>query len=245
MLLNRSVLIRVRSVPGATLAVALLLSGCAAGPGLQMHHAKASNPTLDDLAPTPLDRYRAVTRPVDSSLSLAVHVGGRLSDAQKLAISELAQHAVDPGAGAIVIRIAAQEAPGSDAAIEAQAAADLLRALGAPVDHIQTGRYETDIAPAPVRISYRSIEAVGPDCRKGWDNFSATGSNRTTEHFGCAMAANLAAMVADPHDLDHPAGESPADATRRGIILGKYRKGETTSASKDEQASGSVSQAVK
>ena len=58
-------------------------------------------------------------------------------------------------------------------------------------------------------------------------------------------AANLAAMISNPRDLERPSPDTPADATRRGVTLAKYRKGEQTSAAKDEQASGNVSQAVK
>ena len=74
---------------------------------------------------------------------------------------------------------------------------------------------------------------------------AATGQNRAYAHFGCADAANLAAMVADPHDLTRPKTETPYDATRRETVLGKYRKGELTSSQKDDQATGAISQAVK
>ena len=105
--------------------------------------------------------------------------------------------------------------------------------------------YDATSSGAPVKITYRTLVAVGPDCRKGWDDMAATGSNRNYGHFGCAASANLAAMIADPRDLQHPAAEDPSDATRRGVTLGKYRKGEQTSAAKDDQASGAVSSSVK
>ena len=52
-------------------------------------------------------------------------------------------------------------------------------------------------------------------------------------------------MIANPGDLLAPRPTDPSDAARRDTVLGKYRQGETTSASKDDQASGTVSEVAK
>ena len=97
---------------------------------------------------------------------------------------------------------------------------------------------------APVYARYARYEATGPDCRKGWDNLTSTLKNVASTHFGCAGAANLAAMVADAHDLERPSPTAPADSVRRAIVLDKYRQGIITSSPKDPQAQGVVSSAV-
>lgn len=234
------------SLPRITTATALaglVLSSCAS-PQVAPRTAAVPNPTLNAEAATPLDRYRAVAQAVEGELNLAPHPGGRLSETQKLAVTEEIRQWQD-GDGRIQVDIPANQPADGDSVRMAQSVAAFLISLGASADRISLGRYDSKSVAGPVRIRYHGTEAIGPDCRKGWDNFSATGANKTTEHFGCAVAANLAAMVANPRDLMRPAPETAADASRRGVIFAKYRKGEPTSAAKDEQASGNVSQAVK
>ncbi len=244
MLWNRGDMARTTSKLLLALLAGLSLTACATMPGGPAKATAEPNPTLDKHAATPLDQYRAATRAVGGHLALAPHPGGQLSDAQKQALSDLQANS-GISDGPVVILIAASEPNSGDSQSTANATAAVLTKLGVAANQIRFGRYEADGAPPTVRIIYQTVEAIGPDCRKGWDDFSATGSNRATGHFGCALAANLAAMIANPRDLDRPTQETPADATRRGVILAKYRKGEQTTAAKDEQASGNVSQAVK
>ena len=207
--------------------------------------AHAVNPTYDPRPTTPLSQYRAAMEEMDGQIALASHAGGQLSDAQKTALKTLVTKVASLIEGAFVVRIAGPDPESGDAASTAQAAAEQLRALGVSSDRISFGRYDAPQRGGPVQISYSAFAAIGPNCKKGWDDFSATGDNKVTRHFGCATASNLAAMIADPRDLQRPAAETSADATRRINVLTKYRKGETTSTSKDDQASGTVSQSVK
>lgn len=228
--------------------LAAFMSSCAqspANPALGSTPNKPGNPTFERNPITPLSQYRAVAEQLDGQIALSPHPAGRLSDAQKAALKTLVTKVATLSEGAYVVRIAGPDPENGDAATTAQAAADQLRALGVASDRITFGRYDASQAGGPVQVAYTAFVAIGPDCRKGWDNFTTTGENKVTRHFGCATAANLAAMIADPRDLQRPAAETSADATRRINVLNKYRKGETTSSGKDEQASGSVSQSVK
>jgi pilus assembly protein CpaD len=119
-----------------------------------------------------------------------------------------------------------------------------LQALGVPSARVRTGDYPAPADAARVLVSFSSLEAHGPDCGGHWNNVTSTGSNRVTEHFGCAVTANFAAQVADPRDFLNPAGAAPADAGRREVVLGKYRNGEITSTPRDDQAVGAISGAV-
>jgi pilus assembly protein CpaD len=74
---------------------------------------------------------------------------------------------------------------------------------------------------------------------------SKSANNDVQPNFGCAVTANMALMVANPNDLLRPTDSGPSDAGRRMTVLEKYREGKVTSSEKDEQAKGSVSQAVK
>lgn len=224
------------------------MASCAQAPLLPLQGqsaAKAANPTFDAKAATPLSQYRPAVEELDGQLALAAHRSGQLSDAQKTALKTLVTKVGDLSEGAFVVRIAGPDPEIGDAASTAQAAAELLHAYGVASDRITFGRYEAAQRGGPVQIAYSAFVAVGPNCRKGWDDFSATGQNDVTRHFGCATASNLAAMIADPRDLQRPATETSPDASRRINVITKYRKGETTSTNKDDQASGTVSQSVK
>ena len=70
-------------------------------------------------------------------------------------------------------------------------------------------------------------------------------TNDVQKNFGCATTANMAAQVANPADLMGASDTAPIDAGRRMDVLSKYRQGKVTSSEKDEQAKGSVAQAVK
>lgn len=83
------------------------------------------------------------------------------------------------------------------------------------------------------------------DCNRTWENLSKTGDNNVYDNFGCAVSSNLAAQIADPRDLTAPTAMASTDASRKTVIFGKYREGKITSQEKDEQASGSISQAIK
>ena len=209
------------------------------------------DPTTSKAPLTPLDQFHAAVRPATDRLALAPHPGGALSASQKAALSAMLQKAADDSEAAIEISYADTDPDSSDAARmsrEAEAYLSQSAALSAsPAGRIKMSRYTADgaTAAAPVVVSLVTVEAVGPNCRGHWGNMAATGDNNVTKHFGCAAAANLAAMVADPRDLQHPSAETPSDAGRRAVILAKYRKGDVTSSAKDEQASGTVSQAVK
>jgi pilus assembly protein CpaD len=51
-------------------------------------------------------------------------------------------------------------------------------------------------------------------------------------------------MIADPSDLVGVQKLDPSDANRRSVVLTKYRNGEKTSAERNGDASGAISQAV-
>ena len=54
---------------------------------------------------------------------------------------------------------------------------------------------------AAVIFSFTRYRAVAPDCDQGWENLAIEWDNQAHSRFGCATAANLAAMVANPEDL--------------------------------------------
>jgi pilus assembly protein CpaD len=92
---------------------------------------------------------------------------------------------------------------------------------------------------APVRLAFNHIAATTAPCGPWQDDVTLSQANMHYGAFGCASQQNLAAAVENPLDLLYPRGLSPADATRRGDVLQKYRTGATFTSSTNESG-GSV-----
>src|SRR5262249_3228138 len=111
---------------------------------------------------------------------------------------------------------------------------------------ITEGPYDASGArSAPLVISYRTYEAVVPNCPDiSHYDFAWTGTNGHLPSFGCAVATNLAAMIANPGDLVATRQMDPADLGRRTVVLSKYRNGEPTATTRTDDSSGAISKAV-
>jgi pilus assembly protein CpaD len=173
---------------------------------------------------------------------LAAHADG-LSAAQARALTSLVDRWRDTGGGPIVIQ--APSHGGGEAYRSAMAIQDALAGLGVRETLIKTVGYEASTTQgAPMIVGFASFEAKGPKCGQNWDAFTRSEKNKPNSNFGCAITANIAAMVANPADLAGPRPNDPSDAQRRDTVLGKYRSGAITSSAKDSSGAGAVSTAV-
>jgi pilus assembly protein CpaD len=218
--------------PGSTALAALALAACQSpGPS-----------TYPNLPLTPTEQYSIQVEEAPDQLALMPHADG-LSALQRAALVGLVNRwRESPGASDLSV----QGPAGGDAAAQRTVSEVLgaLQALGVPAGRVRTGEYDPAEAVRPVLASFTALKAKGPDCEGGWDNLTSTRNNGPSTHFGCAVTANLAAMVADPSHLLAPAAVEAPDGDRRQTVLGKYRKGEVTASAIDQQASGAVSRAV-
>ena len=218
-------------------AVLVGLSACATPP----------TPTVaPPLAGLEVDQWRdkiKITGEPDEIL-LVAHAAG-VSGNQDDALRALVGRWLSAEAREIVV-----SAPigGADPAVAGRMAAQVRNRLimyGAPDPRVRIAGYDAaGGSDAPLRVGFEYFVAEGPRCGDTWENLTATRNNEAYGNFGCAMAANLAAQVANPEDLLRPRDGAPADAGRRDTVLGKYRKGEVTSSAKDEQAKGTISKAI-
>jgi pilus assembly protein CpaD len=83
-----------------------------------------------------------------------------------------------------------------------------------------------------VEIGFVSYVARTDACGDWSDNVADTAANVNSKNFGCSVQQNIAAMVADPRDLQTPSAMGSSDATRRNDVLGKYEHGIVTEADK-------------
>lgn len=212
-----------------------LLAGACANPNPQPWNA----PLAADLFPITVRQSRsAVEIPVQATRY-------KLSYVEIDAIRNIGAEYLAAGHGPIVI--AAPDGAGNeDAAVVVGAEArDILAAMGIDYAAIQGTAYDaTGRTDAPLVVMVDRYVAEATPCFERWADFSRTYSGGNTLNFGCANQANLAAVVTDPADLLGPRDETPSDAGRRSVVLGRYRAGETTITSRGDDEGVSISDAV-
>ncbi|PVM84343.1 CpaD family pilus assembly protein [Caulobacter endophyticus] len=216
----------------------LALAACASAGVSPSGQAAAPTTSTEQWA----DKVKVTAAP--DEVLLAVHAEG-LSPRQVQALDALLARFTEAEARELVVLapVGGPEAPA--AGRMAAAARAYLIDAGAPRFAVRIDSYpaEGDKAP-PLRVGYLRHEVETPRCG-AWENLTATRANDAYGNFGCAVTANMAAQVANPADLQGPRREDPADAMRRGVVLGKYRAGEPTASQKDAQSDGAVSRVVK
>ncbi|MFN3805614.1 CpaD family pilus assembly protein [Asticcacaulis sp.] len=228
MLMNRPAPMRLT----ALLLGTALLSGCTTD----------APPSLQSQALTPLDQYPIKAESRTDALHFKIHADSSLSENQRRALDQLAQRASWNGGGAVDITIMTANTP------------DALRAGASIRSYLSTHQVSVnavsqttaDTQPADVvSLITREYRAAVTACNLEWENLTATRHNAMPQNMGCAINANLAAQIDDPRDIAGPQAAVPGDAGRRSIIIDKYRKGEITSAAKDDAAKSDIAQAIK
>lgn len=222
----------ITSVKIVLLAAALAgLTACASAPPEQGPSKTAATETQQWI-----DKIKVTSAP--DEIVLAPHATG-LSANQGSALEALVGRWLEAEGRELVVT-----APNSAGAMATQVR-DRLITLGAPGARVRVvGFNPTGPEDNTIRVGFLRYEAQPLRCGERWENLTATRNNTAYENFGCAMAANIAAQVANPEDLIRPRDATPIDAGRRDTVLGKYRRGEITSAAKDDQASGAISKAI-
>ncbi|MEQ8433563.1 MAG: CpaD family pilus assembly protein [Oceanicaulis sp.] len=195
-------------------------------------------------APRSLPQASAVPETVRVEMPVDGRDNGLTWDQLEL-IGALAGEYKARGHGPLVISYP-RDAANSDAAIQAIAhARTQFYEAGLSWRQISGGAYNAQgLMNAPVIFSFTRYRAVAPDCPEGWENLRNDRAGEPHARFGCATAANLAAMVADPRDLTTPRTFGDPDAARRQTVLDQYRRGEPTATERGAGESGTVSTAV-
>ncbi|MBR9825961.1 MAG: pilus assembly protein CpaD [Alphaproteobacteria bacterium] len=209
----------------ALIALGLALAGCAtppSGQGLPQASAEAE-----------LFRSEMVIDPRDNGLTYS-----QLAQLDAIATEYKAR-----GHGPLVISYP-QGANNEQAAMHAVAnARNVLFEAGLNWQQISGGAYQAyGDGNGALVFSFTRYRAIAPDCPDGWDDLTPSiNANQRYQRFGCSMAANIAAMVADPRDLITPRTMEPGDTGRRQTVIDAYRQGQATASQSSGQDSGAVS----
>jgi pilus assembly protein CpaD len=191
-------------------------------------------------AVTPTEHFAIQVKPVPQELKLAAHSDG-LSPAQVEALHVFIDDWRNADGPDITLK-APEHGPDRDAAYRTTTdVRDFLISQGVLPAKLRVVGYEAGgDAKAPVLVGFLRYEAKGPTCGQSWSDLTQESSNQEYPEFGCAVTANIAAMIADPADLLQPRASDPADAQRRQAVTDKYRQGVITSSPKDPQADGTL-----
>lgn len=171
---------------------------------------------------------------------------GELSDGDRARIRSFVGMYAQRGHGPLVMSLPAASSNPQLAVTAVAEARSIAWEKGIQYDEISGTSHGAGEAYAqPLILAFQVYDAVAPECgSKAEHDFGDVASNNNLPTLGCSVRTNLAAMIADPADLlgNRPLG--PGDASRREIILEKFRQGESTAAERSQQESGAVSQVV-
>jgi pilus assembly protein CpaD len=182
------------------------------------------------------ERFPITVEPHMESLRVPYNAArGNLDEASSAQLQSFARDYMENGSGAISVS-ATRRIPEAPNYVVGR-----LVAMGIPRGRIMTGNDDALSAADEVKVTYVRYQAHASSCGDWSVNLGDTSENKVSPNFGCATRHNLAAMVADPRDLVTPKSIEPDDAQRRLTVLEKYRKGDTTVATKTDEQKGAVS----
>jgi pilus assembly protein CpaD len=179
----------------AAMIAAAALSGCA-----------MSDMALDDAyqpyGGSDMHPLSVAKGPVTMEVSTAQ---GTLQPQQISAVSTFVHQATQAGVTPITV---AQPTGGGRASRVASEIASLMVQQGVPRSSVRFATYRAG-ANAPVRLTYVSSYGTSLKCGQWTEDATETESNMMAPNHGCAVQANIAAMVANPETLSVPAVTDP------------------------------------
>lgn len=156
-----------------------------------------------------------------------------LSPSQEETVIRFAQQARRTEASQVVV---SRPTGGAHASVVASHVAHLLTEEGIAPRNIVGATYQGG-RNAPVVVSFTRHFATSPECGDWSRSVTETGYNEAYANFGCAQQHNIAALVADPRDLNMPRTSTPPDAMRRSQVITDYREASDTATAGAEAVS--------
>lgn len=203
----------------------LVLAGCAAAV-----LSACATPFTDTLPPMHMRNPIQVAESIERLELYTRPTGLELSARDKLAVAQFLDGYRADGTGPLFMNQPSTAAQG----LGTQQAETVIRGLmaqgGMNPTALQLGSYQSaQGAPAPVVVSYRTLQAIPQDCR-AMEDIVQTYNNQPHRSFGCFHSANLAALVTDPRQLLEPYAQGAPNSQRRTVVYDKYIAGENTAA---------------
>ncbi len=196
---------------------------------------------------TEADLHEIAVSQSGARLEIPLSAAGSFGPELSVQLDEFGSSYRSVGHGPLLVSTPVGAGDTDAAARTAQAVRMQLVEKGVPYAAIAGGTYDAaGRASAPIVLSFTRFEAAAPDCQPVWkENLANTMDNRVSENFGCSINANLAAMIADPADLQMARASDPRDAARRDVVMGKYREGDPSHATRSEDERVALSKAIR
>jgi pilus assembly protein CpaD len=148
---------------------------------------------------------------------------GALHPGQRRAISGIARQAAAAGVTPVTISV---PTGGGGSKVVASQVAQILVQNGVSADMIRRTTYKGSAGSA-VSVSFVKTLGASRECGV-WDkDLTDTDSNRPYTNHGCAVRANMAAMIANPKDIEVPRAVSDNPSANDIVAIDKL--GKTTS----------------
>lgn len=216
--------------------------------GLSALSACASVPTPEGppLA-TAADRHRVQVTEAAQRLEIPVSTGeAALPAGTHAQLRDFASGYLRYGHGAVILSTPSGSSNADTASVLANETRASLVNSGVSYAAVAGSTYDASgVADAPIVVSFARFEAEAPACAPLWEqDLAHQSNNQAWESFGCAMQANLAAMVEDPADLLRPRVMDPRDGARRDTVMEAYRQGNPTHADRSADERVTISNAV-
>jgi pilus assembly protein CpaD len=206
-------------------AASLAVSACAGGPFNGQQHAM----TIAEAHPIAVDG-QVVTLTIDGDVTTS-----DISNVDKSRLQSFASSYMTNGHGPITVT--APSGAGKDRN-DHEAAADIRKILndaGVPWSAIHGATYRTgDAGNDQIILSFTRYVATASPCGVWTGQLSSQYRNLRSPNMGCATMNNIAAMVADPHDLIAPAETAPRDGQAVVRTMELYRDGKVTASAVDK-----------
>ncbi|MBV9062621.1 MAG: CpaD family pilus assembly protein [Alphaproteobacteria bacterium] len=209
----------------AALAAVLLAGSCAA-PG--------DNDGIPTMEPTALHPIAVHPEHQTVRLSFSGNSAG-LAAEDEANLDSVVRDYLSNGDGSLSVSV--PEGPESSEAITYFG--ERLAHMGVPRSRILVGTHPVGDGDRRVEVGFIGYVARAKNCGDWSENLALSTDNMPSENFGCAVQNNIAAMVANPRDLDESRRLDDApDAARRAVVLGHYEKGEPSQAVKHTSDTG-------
>ncbi len=208
--------------------------------------AACATPSNDPHWQLPGEQHKITVKETNDRLNLVLGRGdGGLSLAHKQAVRNFVHAWRDHGHGPLAISVPSGSVNSETVIAGAAEVREILFKTGINWQQMAGGHYEAhgQMEP-PIMLSFRSYRASAQNCSVAGSNLAMNYKNATAPNFGCAVAVNTAAMIADPYDLVQPRKMDPAETDVRLSNYEEYIRGESSATQRSSDEESSISDAV-
>lgn len=191
--------------------------------------------TVDTYPTPPVQQIKLAPRPA-VLLVAGGNARGELTPADRLRVAHFFDAFREGGRGRLSVIIAGSSRPTAERTAATLTALAIKRGL----PEVALAFSTTPGPTATITLSYIDAVAISPTCQVE-KAFAHTWTNETSPNFGCALEGGIAAIIANPADLESVNPLTAPDATRLNKVVNDFRQGKPTPSQEPAQAQGGVS----